>query len=188
MVSIGPVPRAGQDPSGPVDTVFQSVFRQFGRAVDAQPAVNRIHPTAKPVELIERALLNASKAGDVVSETVKHRLQTCALLLRVRSFGGLHQVAGTDPLCEGRLHLDRGSWPGTVACLFFRVQTLDNHSGYNVPRAPASWSGGGKGVPCLSITFDGCNYGFVAAIPSLRSANTDFPLQTPGSSLHAGDA
>ena len=60
-----------QGRSGPVDTVFQSVFRQFGRAVDAQPAVNRIHPTAKPVELIERALLNSSKAGDVVSATVK---------------------------------------------------------------------------------------------------------------------
>ena len=32
--------------------------------------------------------------------------------------------------------------------------------------------------------FDGCNYGFVVAIPSLRSANTDFPLQTPGSPAH----
>ena len=27
---------------------------------------NRIHPTAKPVELVERALANSSKAGDVV--------------------------------------------------------------------------------------------------------------------------
>ena len=60
-----------QGRSGPADTVFQSVFRQFGRAVDAQSAANRIHPTAKPVELIERALLNSSKAGDVVSATVK---------------------------------------------------------------------------------------------------------------------
>src|ERR1035437_4521487 len=57
-----------QGRSGPADTVFQSVFRQFGRAVDAQSAANRIHPTAKPVELIERALLNSSKAGDVVSD------------------------------------------------------------------------------------------------------------------------
>lgn len=31
-----------------------------------KPAANRIHPTAKPVELIERALLNSSKAGDIV--------------------------------------------------------------------------------------------------------------------------
>jgi DNA modification methylase len=31
-----------------------------------KPAANRIHPTAKPVELVERALLNSSKAGDVV--------------------------------------------------------------------------------------------------------------------------
>jgi DNA modification methylase len=54
-----------QGRSGSVDAVFQSVFRQFGSA--AQPAANRIHPTAKPVELIERALLNSSKAGDVVS-------------------------------------------------------------------------------------------------------------------------
>ena len=32
------------------------------------PAANRIHPTAKPVELIERALLNSSKTGDVVAD------------------------------------------------------------------------------------------------------------------------
>jgi DNA modification methylase len=31
-----------------------------------KPAANRIHPTAKPVELVERALTNSSKAGDVV--------------------------------------------------------------------------------------------------------------------------
>lgn len=33
---------------------------------EKKPAANRIHPTAKPVELIERALLNSSKAGDTV--------------------------------------------------------------------------------------------------------------------------
>jgi len=33
-----------------------------------KPAANRIHPTAKPVELIERALLNSSKAGDIVAD------------------------------------------------------------------------------------------------------------------------
>ncbi len=31
-----------------------------------KPAANRLHPTMKPVELIERALLNSSKTGDVV--------------------------------------------------------------------------------------------------------------------------
>jgi DNA modification methylase len=31
-----------------------------------KPAANRLHPTMKPVELIERALINSSKAGDVV--------------------------------------------------------------------------------------------------------------------------
>ena len=31
-----------------------------------KPAANRLHPTMKPVELIERALQNSSKAGDVV--------------------------------------------------------------------------------------------------------------------------
>ncbi len=31
-----------------------------------KPAANRLHPTMKPVELIERALANSSKAGDVV--------------------------------------------------------------------------------------------------------------------------
>ena len=31
-----------------------------------KPSANRLHPTMKPVELIERALANSSKAGDVV--------------------------------------------------------------------------------------------------------------------------
>jgi DNA modification methylase len=33
-----------------------------------KPAANRLHPTMKPVELIERALLNSSKAGDMVAD------------------------------------------------------------------------------------------------------------------------
>jgi DNA modification methylase len=33
---------------------------------EKKPAANRLHPTMKPVELIERALLNSSKAGDIV--------------------------------------------------------------------------------------------------------------------------
>jgi len=32
---------------------------------EKKPAANRLHPTAKPVELIERALLNSSKSGDI---------------------------------------------------------------------------------------------------------------------------
>ncbi len=35
---------------------------------EKKPAANRIHPTAKPVELIERALLNSSKTGDLVMD------------------------------------------------------------------------------------------------------------------------
>ena len=33
-----------------------------------KPSANRLHPTMKPVELIERALLNSSKAGDLVAD------------------------------------------------------------------------------------------------------------------------
>ncbi len=33
---------------------------------EKKPTANRLHPTAKPVELIERALLNSSKSGDMV--------------------------------------------------------------------------------------------------------------------------
>ena len=33
---------------------------------EKKPAANRLHPTMKPVELIERALRNSSKAGDCV--------------------------------------------------------------------------------------------------------------------------
>ncbi len=35
---------------------------------EKKPAANRLHPTAKPVELVERALLNSSKAGDIVTD------------------------------------------------------------------------------------------------------------------------
>jgi DNA modification methylase len=35
---------------------------------EKKPSANRIHPTAKPVELVERALLNSSKAGAVVAD------------------------------------------------------------------------------------------------------------------------
>jgi DNA modification methylase len=35
---------------------------------EKKPAANRIHPTAKPIELVERALLNSSKAGDIVTD------------------------------------------------------------------------------------------------------------------------
>jgi DNA modification methylase len=33
-----------------------------------KPVANRLHPTMKPVELVERALVNSSKAGDVVAD------------------------------------------------------------------------------------------------------------------------
>jgi len=33
---------------------------------EKKPAANRLHPTMKPVELVERALTNSSKAGDIV--------------------------------------------------------------------------------------------------------------------------
>ena len=33
-----------------------------------KPVANRLHPTMKPVELVERALVNSSKAGDVVMD------------------------------------------------------------------------------------------------------------------------
>jgi DNA modification methylase len=35
---------------------------------EKKPAANRLHPTMKPVELIERAWLNSSKAGDIVAD------------------------------------------------------------------------------------------------------------------------
>ena len=33
-----------------------------------KPAANRVHPTAKPVELVERALINSSQSGAIVSD------------------------------------------------------------------------------------------------------------------------
>ena len=35
---------------------------------EKKPAANRLHPTAKPVELVVRALINSSRAGDVVAD------------------------------------------------------------------------------------------------------------------------
>jgi DNA modification methylase len=36
--------------------------------LEKKPAANRLHPTMKPVELVERALANSSKAGDLVAD------------------------------------------------------------------------------------------------------------------------
>jgi len=33
-----------------------------------KPTANRLHPTMKPVELVEHALMNSSKAGDIVAD------------------------------------------------------------------------------------------------------------------------
>jgi DNA modification methylase len=33
-----------------------------------KPAANRLHPTMKPVELVERALVNSSKTGDICAD------------------------------------------------------------------------------------------------------------------------
>ena len=33
---------------------------------EKKPAANRLHPTMKPVELVERALVNSSQAGDLI--------------------------------------------------------------------------------------------------------------------------
>jgi DNA modification methylase len=35
---------------------------------EKKPSANRLHPTMKPVELIERALVNSSKTGDIVAD------------------------------------------------------------------------------------------------------------------------
>ena len=35
---------------------------------EGKPAANRLHPTMKPVESVERALLSSSKAGDIVAD------------------------------------------------------------------------------------------------------------------------
>ena len=35
---------------------------------EKKPAANRIHPTAKPVELIDRALTNSARTGDIVAD------------------------------------------------------------------------------------------------------------------------
>lgn len=94
-----------QGRSGSADAVFQSIFRQFGSAVDAQPAANRIHPTAKPGRVDRASVAQQQQGWRRGIRNCGHRLQTCALLLRIRSFGDLHQVAAADPLSEGRLHL-----------------------------------------------------------------------------------
>ena len=61
-----PPPRlpAAQSVSGRAPD-FQSDKSQSTLWQENKPAANRLHPTMKPVELIERGLLNSSKAGDV---------------------------------------------------------------------------------------------------------------------------
>jgi DNA modification methylase len=59
-----------------------------------KPVANRLHPTMKPVELIERALVNSSKAGDMVLDLFGG---SGATLIACQRRGRTARLAELDP-------------------------------------------------------------------------------------------
>src|SRR5579863_5197559 len=61
---------------------------------EKKPSANRLHPTMKPVELIERALTNSSKAGDLVLDPTAGSGST---LIACEKAGRIANLAEIDP-------------------------------------------------------------------------------------------
>jgi DNA modification methylase len=63
-----------------------------------KPAANRLHPTMKPVELIERALTNSSRQGDVVADLFGGSGSTMIACERMRREARLMEI--DPPYCD----------------------------------------------------------------------------------------
>jgi DNA modification methylase len=68
-----------------------------------KPAANRVHPTAKPVELVERALINSSKAGAIVCDLFGGSGSTLIACERKRRTARLMEIDPIycDVMCAG---------------------------------------------------------------------------------------
>src|SRR6202171_2924598 len=61
-----------------------------------KPAANRIHPTMKPVELINRALLNSSKAGDLIFDLFAGSASTMIACEKTGRSARLTEISATN--------------------------------------------------------------------------------------------
>jgi DNA modification methylase len=87
-----------------------------------KPAANRIHPTAKPVELVERALLNSSKAGDIVVDLFGGSGSTLIACERRRRKARLMEIDPTYADCIVRRYQE---YTGKEAVLDSDGRTFD---------------------------------------------------------------
>ena len=115
---------------------------------EKKPAANRIHPTAKPIELVERALINSSKAGDIVVDLFGGSGSTLIGVRATRAQGtadgnrsevrGMHspQMAGVHrqgsrsggEWAHLRSHRTGAPEEGGVTALCRRVRTLETNA------------------------------------------------------------
>jgi len=69
---------------------------------EKKPVANRLHPTMKPVELVERALMNSSKAGDIIVDLFGGSGSTLIACERTRRQARLMEVDPryVDVICQ----------------------------------------------------------------------------------------
>jgi len=87
-----------------------------------KPAANRLHPTMKPVELIERALLNSSKAGDIVADLFGGSGST---LIACERRGRAARLMEVDPRYADVICRRYQEYTGKQVVLGSGVQTFD---------------------------------------------------------------
>ena len=69
---------------------------------EKKPTANRLHPTMKPIELIERAIVNSSKAGDIVLDLFGGSGSTLIACEKLRRSARLLELDPryTDVICQ----------------------------------------------------------------------------------------
>ena len=89
---------------------------------EKKPAANRLHPTMKPVELVERALVNSSKAGDMVVDLFGGSGSTLIACERTRRQARLMEL---DPKYVDVICKRFGTFAGKPATLAGDGRTFD---------------------------------------------------------------
>ena len=92
---------------------------------EKKPAANRIHPTAKPVELIERALLNSSKSGDLVADLFGGSGSTLIACERRNRKARLMEIDPKYADCIVQRYQEYSGKPGTPGTLDVNGRTFE---------------------------------------------------------------
>ena len=98
-----------------------------------KPAANREHPTAKPVALAERALVNSSRAGDLIVDLFGGSGST---LIACERLGRKSRLMEIDPLYADVVVRRWQAYTGQEATLASDCRTFDRVAEQRLPHKP----------------------------------------------------